>query len=1210
MHGLTALLTGSIPQNYREVLPAAPQRLAAAAPVLAAAPALAPASAPAPVPAQAARPVSPAAVLAVAPGLAPAPAPAVSSPKAAASPALSTVDLQALLITIVAEKTGYPPEMLTPTMELEADLGIDSIKRVEILSAMRERAPGLPEVKPTELAALRTLGEIAAYMGAQASAAAPQSHVAHTPPVAPVASLPAAASLPNLEVLLIQIVAEKTGYPAEMLVPTMELEADLGIDSIKRVEILSAMRERAPGLPEVKPTELAALRTLGEIAAYMGKHAGGAQPNNAAGPVTAAAASPTTAAAPLDIEALGALLITIVAEKTGYPANMLAPTMELEADLGIDSIKRVEILSAMRERAPGLPEVKPTELAALRTLGEIAAYMGSRGPAAAPATAAQASPQMQAAPSSAKAAIHRYAVRAVLAPATGMVFGGVLAAKKLVITRDDAGVAEALHKQLQAAGIASQLADVVPQGADGVIFLGGLRNVKNEEAAIAVNREAFRAARALATSELGDIATLVTVQDTGGDFGLSGANPTQAWLGGLAALTRTAAREWPSAHLKAIDCERSGRSAEVIAAAIANELMLGGATLDVGLSGNGTRSTLEMVDSEAHATTHLALTAESVVVVSGGGRGVTAACVIEIARARKCRFVLLGRSALVDIAPELLGCVTESDLKRTIIARAQAQGQMPKPADVASEAAQILATREVQATLAAVQAAGGQAKYVVADVQDKRAVDSALAAVRADWGPIQVVIHGAGVLADKLLHEKTDAQFDRVFDTKLRGLQALLAATAQDPLSALCLFSSIAARTGNLGQSDYAMANEILNQVACAEQRRRGERCAVRAIGWGPWEGGMVTPTLKKHFEQLGVALIPLDVGASMLARELEYAGPDSVIVVSGPAGEGPLGAGPSGGGSKGPAAGTGGRANGGKSQPTALQLGGGELRVHQSTHSYLADHAIGAAVVAPLVMATEWMVQAASSVVAGMHVVAVRNLRVMRGIRLDAFAEAGDNFTLPTTVVASAARATSVGVELRGPKGQLHYSAIVDFALDAPFTPRATAADLGALEAWPHGALYDGVVLFHGPRFQVIRQVGGVSQRGLAGVLSGALDVGWQESAQVAWCTDPALLDGALQLAVLHARYLLGGAALPMALGELRLFGTGLLRGPVAAQVVVHEVRESRAVCTVQLANVAGDVIAELCGLELVLRPDVVLPVSSAAHAGQPGGSHHALTA
>src|SRR5207237_6628887 len=93
----------------------------------------------------------------------------------------STIDLEKLLLTIVAEKTGYPAEMLGAHMELEADLGIDSIKRVEILSAMRERVPTLQELKPAELGKLRTLGQIVEQLrggaGSASTEAAPQSPV-------------------------------------------------------------------------------------------------------------------------------------------------------------------------------------------------------------------------------------------------------------------------------------------------------------------------------------------------------------------------------------------------------------------------------------------------------------------------------------------------------------------------------------------------------------------------------------------------------------------------------------------------------------------------------------------------------------------------------------------------------------------------------------------------------------------------------------------------------------------------------------------------------------------------------------------------------------------------------------------------------------------------------------------------------------------------
>ncbi|MFT7621775.1 MAG: polyketide-type polyunsaturated fatty acid synthase PfaA, partial [Myxococcota bacterium] len=182
---------------------------------------------------------------------APAPVP-VSAPVAITAPVLAvppTLDLTGLLLSVVADKTGYPADMLDLSMSLESDLGIDSIKRVEILAAMTEQAPELPEVDTTEMARLATLQEIVDYMGS-------------TLPQATAAPLATAAPAIDLTGLLLSVVAEKTGYPADMLDLSMSLESDLGIDSIKRVEILAAMTEQAPELPEVDTAEMARLATL------------------------------------------------------------------------------------------------------------------------------------------------------------------------------------------------------------------------------------------------------------------------------------------------------------------------------------------------------------------------------------------------------------------------------------------------------------------------------------------------------------------------------------------------------------------------------------------------------------------------------------------------------------------------------------------------------------------------------------------------------------------------------------------------------------------------------------------------------------------------------------------------------------------------------------------------------------------------------------
>jgi acyl carrier protein len=89
---------------------------------------------------------------------------------APAAPAVDVAALTSSLLAIVSEKTGYPTDMLELSMDMEADLGIDSIKRVEIMGALQEHHPDLPKVEPQALAELRTLGQIVNYVGAEPAA--------------------------------------------------------------------------------------------------------------------------------------------------------------------------------------------------------------------------------------------------------------------------------------------------------------------------------------------------------------------------------------------------------------------------------------------------------------------------------------------------------------------------------------------------------------------------------------------------------------------------------------------------------------------------------------------------------------------------------------------------------------------------------------------------------------------------------------------------------------------------------------------------------------------------------------------------------------------------------------------------------------------------------------------------------------------------------
>ena len=278
-------------------------------------------------------------------------------------------------------------------------------------------------------------------------------------------------------------------------------------------------------------------------------------------PVAAATPAPIAATPAAPAVDLHALMLDVVAQKTGYPAEMLNLDMNLEGDLGIDSIKRVEILAAVQEQAPGMPEVDPAHMSTLTTLGQIVTYMQDLmgAPTETIASTPQPSPALE------KPALGRYTLNLEPSAAIGLAQPGILGGQTIHITRADTGLADALATKLTARAVNAIVVDSIPADATAVIFLGGMRAVSGVDEAIAVEREAFGIARSLAPTLTEQGGLFITVQDTGGAFGTTSTAPERAFLAGLPALVKTAAQEWPKASLKAIDLEGTGLDTNALA---------------------------------------------------------------------------------------------------------------------------------------------------------------------------------------------------------------------------------------------------------------------------------------------------------------------------------------------------------------------------------------------------------------------------------------------------------------------------------------------------------------------------------------------------------------------------------------------------------------------------------------------------------------------
>ena len=806
-------------------------------------------------------------------------------------------------------------------------------------------------------------------------------------------------------------------------------------------------------------------------------------------PVVPAVATPVTAA--VDVTALA---LEVVSEKTGYPVEMLDLDMEMEAGLGIDSIKQVEILSELQERLPGIPEIAPDELASLRTLRDVAEKLAVAAPGVptsdSTATTSTSVPEVTQERTALvvpnmvidPTEITAFVPRLVQDQRPGFGLSALTGDQRVEITDENPSLAEALSAGLSARGVSATVVERPSESACAVICLAGLSDMPaGPVGALHVHQSAIEVAKVVAQHPKAEERLFVTVQSTGGCFGLDGSSGDHAWRGGLAGVVKTAAREWPGASLKAIDVADPERSAD----AILDELFLGGPALEVAYATDGTRSVVQVETLATDDSRGPALAPGSVVVVSGGARGVTASSVAKLAEKWKVKLALLGRSKLAEW-PEGVPLTTDpTQITGALASSAKALGEQVDFSAIQKQARSLAGSAEVRMSLAELDARGIEAIYLSADVTSLEQVEVALDQIRETWGSVDGIVHGAGVLRDKSIADMTPDRVAEVFGPKVGGLAVLLEATKDDPIQLIALFSSIAARAGNAGQVAYAAANEVLNKVAASEAARRGDRCRVRSYNWGPWAGGMVDEALAAHFERQGIALLGVDAGAQFFVEELGLtgAGVERVVLAapSFPATRQSFTLGDGEGDKKGI----------GSSDVAGLALRLGEaLRPVGTMRAYLEDFVI--------TLPGQEMAAGAHSVDVEPIVAAIPSYRLV----------------------------------FRDNDGTVHHETIVRYSENGAGSPPQVPS--GGLEPWPLevGTAYDTVLGTATDR-RAILNLEGLSEEGGMALLRSAASLGWPMKDFVKGF-DPAAFEGLLQLAELWTHQKAGAMQRLAGMGQM----------------------------------------------------------------------------
>lgn len=958
-----------------------------------------------------------------------------------------------------------------------------------------------------------------------------------TPPVAP---QPQARSEEDIAEGVLGLVAEKTGYPREMLELDLDLEADLGIDTVKQAETFAALRT-AFNLPRRDELKLRDYPTLQHVINYVRASLAATETPRPGTPAKAHGEVPraTAVGAPLATETANGgdpvtdAILNLVVEKTGYPREMLELDLDLEADLGIDTVKQAEMFAAIRTTFD-LPRRDDLRLRDYPTLQHVIGFVreaqlsraGGQAPGASQSQEVvlpkAEAPEAGAFPLETRALptigtledADRFPRRAplpVLRPPlalckpTGVALGDN---SRVIVMPDQSGVGPALAERLRARGasvlmldpastteaLVAQIKRWLASGAvTGVYWLPAL---KVEPSLETMDLPAWRSAnhtrvkllfatmRALyqAVSQPGTF--LVAGTRLGGLHGY-GPEGAAAPLGGaVTGFVKAFRRERTLCTVKAVDWEVTAEPGPIADGLIA-ETLLDPGTVEIGYW-HADRYGIALIEQSAQdGQPGLVLNAETIFVVTGAAGGITSAIVADLAAHSRGTFYLLDLAELPAAEAEAIR-MFRSDreaLKQHLIDAAKPAGQRLTPVMVTNQLLTIERQEAALRAVEAVEAAGGAAHYYSVNLLDGPALAAIVDTIRERHGRIDVLVHAGGLEISRALSEKDPAQFDLVFDVKADGFFNLLRAATGLPIAATVIFSSLAGRFGNAGQTDYSAANDLLCKLTSSLRRWRPQTRGL-VIDWTAWSGiGMATRgSIPKIMEAAGIETLPPEAGVPTVRRELIRGRYRGEVVVAGRLGVLAQAADETGGLDSQ-------KATQWARERRLLMVGqviaarpDGSLEVETlldpQAQPFLRDHAIEGTPLLPGVMGVEAFAQVASLLAPCFTVGAVENVRFERPFKF--------YHQAPQTLHLSAilhplldgdllARATlrSIARPLKPDmpgQERIHFTADVRLARGAPPAPRLAFERPAKPAGWFKDQIYQ--VYFHGPAYQVLSEV------------------------------------------------------------------------------------------------------------------------------------------
>ena len=577
------------------------------------------------------------------------------------------------------------------------------------------------------------------------------------------------------------------------------------------------------------------------------------------------------------------MLLEVVSDKTGYPEEMLGLDLDLEADLSIDSIKRLEIVGELKDRLKlgeniGNSEEMFIKMASLKTLNELIAWIEELNTSDNITTAVESVEETEGVVIEQNVTEESEELSRILFDMQAYPLKPEkisIEGKRFAVTDDGGGfIARQVKLLLENAGAQADIiqADADISSYDGLILL----NLADAPKTYSIH-DLFTYIHG---TKLNYLKWVFTFSDVAGKIITGKKMEDIKKIQGFSGFIKTLRLEYPETRFRSV-LSNTLFMKETFPQIVLDEITDDDFFPEVIYNETERfRYNIRMEDLAADETmlsSNLNINDESIIIVLGGAQGIAPELTTQLAAEYPCHYLLVGRSEQIeDTEGKYAQLRTQVDIRKHLIT---VEG-MKLPSEIEKKIQKIFKSNQIAKSIEKIKKTGAKVTYWTIDITNSDHLRIFLQSVREEYGKIDGIIHSAGLLDDKLFVDKTWESFEKVYQTKVNPLHVIVD-EMNDDLKLLVLFSSISSSYGNKGQSDYAAANSVFDLTASLNGLRPGLRIVV--FNWGPWKGaGMVSESLEAEFIRKGIPLIPLKEGGAYFVKELKYGKESEIIVLGG----------------------------------------------------------------------------------------------------------------------------------------------------------------------------------------------------------------------------------------------------------------------------------------------------------------------------------------